>query len=899
MQNTLWYQYSPKEIAEKLDTDLKKGLPEEDISARQKKYGKNAFEAVQKDTIWSRIIAQLKSPLVSILIIAGVGTFVLEAYLDTIVIFIAVAINIIVGVAQEGRASRAFEKLVASQETYATVVRNGKKKKIKAEDLVPGDIVIITAGSYITADMRISKNNDLLINEAALTGEWVSVSKDIEIIEKEVPVTGRDNMLWKGTLVAAGTGRGIVIATGKETELGAIAQNLAYEEEHATPLQKSIKKLAKFLALVTIVVVALILVIGLVRGQELTEMLLIGIALAVATIPEGLPAAVTVVLALGMEAILRKGGLVRNLLAAETLGSTTVILTDKTGTLTKAEMRVASLVTWHTLRGEHKNEKKSHENTDAHDMLTMALLTSDAFVEGRNEALSEWIVRGRPVERAIVLAGLESGLHQEDILESFPRKDFLPFSSVHKFVGALSEIGKSGKKRIYLTGAPEILLAKASSVYSNGGEIQMTKQIREEFEKTQKKYSAQGMRLIGVAYKNTREGEIIEDNLKAKDRKTKLAEILEETVFAGFMVLHDPLRPEVKESIKTAQEAGARIIMLTGDNPVTATTIAKEAGIMRESSKRALTGTDIQDYSDEKLLAALETTDVFARVLPEQKLRIARLLKGAGEVVAMTGDGINDAPALHSANIGIALGSGTEVAKEASDVILLNNSFSIIVHAIEEGRRILDNLKKIVTYLLSTGFSEVTIIAGALIIGGPLPLLPAQILWINILQEGFMNFAFAFEPKEDDIMKRNPSDASMKTILTPNLKKLLFIIAGVTGALLLGLYVVLLSLGTPEDQLRTIIFVALSVSSIFFSLSIKNLHRPIWRINIFSNKYLTASLGVTLAMLFVALYFPPLQKLLSLAPFDSSIIWILVLIGLVNLFIIEAAKYIIFEKKKK
>jgi Ca2+-transporting ATPase len=522
----------------------------------------------------------------------------------------------------------------------------------------------------------------------------------------------------------------------------------------------------------------------------------------------------------------------------------------------------------------------------------MAILASDAFIEGREEALAEWVIRGGPIERAVVLAGLDSGINQEDILKINPRIDFLPFESERRFVASLHKNKKHNSNKLYLIGSPELLLEKAEFVYSNKKKIKITKKVREELAQAQVKNSSEGMRLIGIAY-----NDVDWDILPKKENGDKNI-FFDGLVFSGFIVLHDPLRTEVVESIKTAKEAGARVIMLTGDNPVTAAKIAEEAGIKRKGS-RVLTGNDIEKYNDNELFEAIKNTDVFARVLPVQKLRIVRLLKSRDHVVAMTGDGINDAPALRSADIGIALGSGTEVAKEASDVILINNSFSIIVDAIEEGRRILDNLKKIVAYLLSTSFSEIFVVGGALLVGAPLPLLPSQIIWTNILEEGFMNFAFAFEPKEAGLMKRNPRESGMKNILTPDLKKLIVLIAFITGIFLIALYFFLLYLKLPIEEVRTFMFIALSLDSIFFAFSIKNLHKPIWEINLLSNKYLLASLSFSIIMLIATLTVQPLQKLLSLTPPSMSEFGLIVFLGFLNLTIIEIVKYLVFERKNR
>jgi len=895
-----WYQFSLEETATHLKTDLDAGLSVSEAASRQKKYGGNIFEEEKQITLGDRVLSQLKNPLVIILLAAGIATFFLREYADTVVIFLAFSINIIIGVAQENRAGKAFEKLLLSQEKYATVIREGEKRVVLASDIVPGDIIEVSSGSYIPADARIIKEHELSVNESALTGEWVSVSKNTEMISGEVPVTDQNNMIWMGTLATGGTAKAVVVGIGNNTQVGAIAKSLIEVKDETTPLQKSIQNLARFLTYLILGIIVVIFAIGITNEHTILEMLLLSIAVAVAAMPQGLPAAMTVVLALGMESILKKGGLVRNLLAAETLGSTTVILTDKTGTLTMAEMRVAEIATLNSVKKlDDKTaiprESRLHAYDDDGDVLKMAMLASDAFVEGVEKPLSEWVVRGRPVERAIILAGLDSGFHRSDLLKTYPQIDFLPFDSSRRMAASLHDLEGRKQNRVYVTGAPEFILEHAGYVYVNGKAKKITDTEKFLLSSIQEQKSAGGMRLIAVGYKDTAKDKIIfeEDHLK------KGGMSLDNLVFGGFLVLHDPLREDVKEAIKTAKEAGTRVVMLTGDNPVTALKIATEAGIAPTNARRAITGSEIEDMGDNKLLKMIKTHYVFARVLPHQKLRIARILKADGEIVAMTGDGINDAPALRNADIGIALNSGTEVAKESSDLILLNNSFSIIIKAIEEGRRILDNLKKIVAYLLSTSFSEIIIVSAALIAGTPIPLLPTQILWTNIVEEGFMNFSFAFEPKEKDLMKRNPRDVAMKNILTPNLKKLIILIAGVTGIILVALYFSLLYLGVSEEEMRTLMFIAVSVDSIFFAFSIKNLHKPIWKIDLLSNKYLIVALFLSMMMLILAITVPALQTLLSIAPLSQITFLALVLLGLINLAVIETAKYLFFERRQK
>ncbi len=889
-----WHSETITNIKEKLESDIHKGLSKKEAEIRLNKFGLNTFTEEDGVSLLNTIVSQIKSPLVIVLIIAGIATFFLKEYLDTIVIFIALFINIIIGTIQEKRAGSAFAKLKESQEKFASVFRDGERMLIPAENVVVGDIIIVEAGSYVPADARIIDSSSFTVNESMLTGEWIEISKNNKNLDEKTGLTNRFNMIWMGTLVTGGMAKAIVVATGNNTQVGMIAKDLVIKES-ATPLQKSMQRLAISLTGVIFIALFLILLIGILKGEAFNDMLLVAIAIAVAAMPEGLPAAVTVVLAIGMESILKKKGLVRNLLAAETLGSTTVILTDKTGTLTKAKMRVSSIFTYATIVNKEQNKPSDNaiiQNTDERDILIMGMFTSNAFVEGYDDALSEWTVRGLPVEKAILLAGIESGIKPDRLSMAYPEHDSIPFESEKRFSASIRYLANLKKNRIYFTGAPEVLLANTKHVYKNGEKVKITNKIIEQLEKIQDEKTSQGMRLIAVAYKDTNLQKFTQD---VRNEPSVLFE--GGIVFGGFIVIHDPLRPDVAKSIKEARDAGAQVIMLTGDNKNTARRIAIEAGISSVSGK-ALSGSDIENYSDTELHTALKNVRIFARVLPHQKMRIVRILKDNGEVVAMTGDGINDAPALRRADIGIALGSGTEVAKEASDMILLNNSFTVIVDAIKEGRRILDNLKKIVAYLLSTSFSEIFVVGGAIIMGAPLPLLPAQILWTNIVGEGFMNFAFAFEPQQSDIMKRNPSSIKMKRILTKHLQSLILIIGLVTGIFLIALYFILLLIDLPIEQIRTIMFMVLSSGSIFFSLSLKDLSKPIWKINIFSNKYFIFAILASIGTLLLAIFTPILQKLLSLEPVSLFDLFFVLIAGIFNLMLIEITKHIYFSRKK-
>lgn len=879
-----WAEMTLDEVRRTLAVDMTNGLTAEEVVRRRELYGRNALQKERSFGLLGKVLSQFKSPLVFILLIAGLVTLGLHEYVDSIVIFIALTINVVMGTFQEERASKAFEKLNSSQERRAVVLREGKRENIATEDLVPGDIVLLEGGYYVPADLRLIEQKDLRINEAALTGEWLAVNKGTDPVAANTPLAERASMAWMGTLIEAGYGRGLVVAIGAKTEVGAIALSLGTIEEQVTPLQGNIRRVARFLTYVVAIALVSIFVLGLLRGQPLGEMLLVAIAVAVATLPSGLPAAVTVVLAIGMESILKRGGLVRSLLAAETLGATTVILTDKTGTLTEARMKLSGLYSY-----EGVHDKNATPVGDNRFLLELGVLASDAFIEEADDAPRKLTVHGRPIEKAVVLAGLESGVAQEQVLTEYPRLDYLQFTSARRFGASLHENRHKKTNRLVVSGMPEMILAACQHMRYEGKREKITVKQRAALEETLAAKTSEGARIIGVAYRDAAFTEIpIED---------KGDDVLRGLVFGGFLAFEDPIRTDVHAAIAEVRGAGAQVIMLTGDNPETARHIASVVGITQPGDELVIRGEEIENLSDEELYTKLTSVRVIARAVPAHKLRIARVLKNHGEVVAMTGDGINDAPALRAASIGVAVGSGTEVAKEASDLVLINNSFSIIVAAIEEGRRIIDNLKKIIAYLLSTSFSEIFIITGALIGGVPLPLLPSQILWGKIVEEGLMSFSFAFEKKDPNAMQRDPRSSESKTIMSKEIKLLIVLVSFVTGSFLITLYYWLLSRGVPIEEIRTIMFVALSLDAIFFTFSLKSLETPLWRINPFSNRYLLVALCVSITLLFGVFFIEPLKHLLSLTSLSFFDKMLLIVVGVVNLGTIEVMKWVFFERK--
>jgi len=876
---TSWHARSIDDIAKELATDAAKGLSRTEAAARLL-IGRNRLPAPKPDTLFARIFRQIASPIAIVLLLAALATAFISHYTDAIIIAVALLVNVAIGIFQEGRAGSAFSALAKEEALRAVVIREGERMEISAECVVIGDLIVLSAGAKMPADIRLTEVHDLQANEAPLTGEWLPTEKHTELTEKDAPLAERKNMVYAGTLAATGAGQGIVVATGIHTELGAIAKELSKSKRTETPLQKDIKGIARMLLVAVAVVIVVISALSLLRGMTIGETMLVAIAIAVASIPEGLPAAVTVVLALGMERILKAGGLVRSLLAAETLGATSVILTDKTGTLTEGRMKAVAFVT-------RQSTTETAEGDTAKAMLRAAVLASDGYLEEVAEPAKDAekiIARGRPMEQAILLAGLAAGIPERQLREEFPRVDELHFSSARGFGGML--VKEHGKHVAYVSGTPELFLAHAEHMTgTRGGTRPFTKEDAEFFNEALRRSGSEGKRVMAVGR--------IEVHGKEFPLEKAMTEFLDDLQLIGFIIFSDVIRPEAKAAVAEMQGAGARVIMLTGDNPETALWFARQVGIA-QGATRAYTGADFRDLPDEALLALLETQTVFARVAPKDKLRIAQVLTNAGEVVAMTGDGVNDAPALEAAAIGVALGSGTDVAKEASDLVLLKDSFSVITKAIEEGRRLRDNVKKMFAYMLSTNFSEIFIITASLAAGLPIPILPTQIMWANLIEGGPMNVALAFEPLYPSAMKRSPKHPDIQKVLSKDLMKLIVTVGSLTGMMLVTIHFYLVSTGIPEEEMRTIMFGAVSASSVAGAFSLKSFGTPLWKIPVLSNGILFVSLLGSVAMLLIALFVPFVQNLVHTVPVSVFDLMLIAGAGVANLALIEIAKEMFF-----
>lgn len=878
-----WHAHSIEEVLEKLEATTA-GLSAEEARVRVEKYGPNTFSEVKEKGVLYRLYKQLKSPLTLVLVIAFFITLALGEYVDSAVIAFALFIAVLVGILQEGKASRAFKKLSESQVLTAMVLRDGKLHEIPSRELVVGDIVEVRAGTQVPADMRLIKTKALQSNEAMLTGEWLAVGKHTDPVAIGLSPSDQKNMLFMGALITRGHGCGVVVATGDNTVVGRLAQDVQNVEDEKTPLQIEMERLSHIMLYVVMVLVAFIFVIGILRNIPLSEMLFTSIAIAVASIPEGLPAAITIILAVGMEALLKRGGLVKNLLAAETLGSTTYILTDKTGTLTKAQMSAYAVLV-RDVEYDIANDDMWANDPQPRDVFDAALCATEAFLDEQEDGSLK--ISGEPMERAVLHAADEIGIDARSGSLRARRLDHLAFTSENRFALGLAQSG--ARRRLCINGAPELLLDVCTKVVGKDGEQNMSDADRAHFLKQIDAYTKEGHRLMAVAYKYIEEDDIPDD---------AEADYIEHATFMGLIVFKDPVREGVKEAIKDVRGAGMRVVLVTGDNPETALSIAREVGIAKKGSL-ALTGTDIEALNDEELLKALKTTTVFARVLPHQKMRLATVLQKHGEIVAMTGDGVNDASALQKANIGVAVGSGAEVAKEAADLVLVNDSFETIKAAVEEGRRIINNLRKIVGYLISTSFSEMILIATALIAGFPVPITAAQILWANIIEEGLMSVAFAFEPGERNAMKQKPRDVHEEGVLSGTMLKFMALVIAILTTLLLALYFYLTSRGSSIEEIRSVMFIAIAMDSLFIAFSFRSLTTPLWQIDLRSNMFFVGSFLVSFILLFIVLSVPFFQYLLSYQPISmQDMLLVVVGFGFGSLVTIEIGKWVFFERQK-
>ncbi len=882
---TFWHSLAIEKVFNQLKSK-QTGLLDDEAKLRRLKSGFNELPKKKKLTKLQLLLAQFKSALVYILIIAAAISFFLGEHVDVYVIAAAIFINVVVGFIQENKAQRALEKLSKMVVPEVKVIRDGQELKIRAKDLVLGDIIHLEAGDRIAADARLFEAIEMETSEAALTGESSPVDKQVKVLDRGVVLAERINMIYSGTLVTKGRGKAVVVNTGIKTEIGRIAGLLKEIEEELTPLQKKLNIFSKHLGFFILFLSIAILVLGITTGRDFVMMFNTAVAVAVAAIPEGLLVAVTVILALGMQSILKKKALVRKLVAAETLGSTTVICTDKTGTLTLGEMRVVEVITDSSNINIIESAKKIIPSTLAEGflLLQIGMLCNDAVVPESN--LKESQVLGSGTEKALMMAGMQIGVRPNDLNKQYNRLDEIPFSSERKYMATLHHKPDRGNI-IYFKGAPEKIIKAAEFIKQGDRKVKIYKDKREEIISKYEKLSQRGLRVLAFGYKPAPE------DLKKLEENDELFKGL---VIVGFAAIADPLRKTVKQTLEETNKAGIKTVMITGDNKITAKTIAKELGLNCQS-ENVLEGEDLSKLDDIQLAEKVNQISIYARVTPKDKLRIVHAWQNRGEVVAMTGDGVNDAPALKRADVGIAFGSGSDVAKETADLVLLNNSFNTIVAAVKQGRVIYENIKKVILYLLSDSFSEVILIFGSLAFGLPLPLLPAQILWINLVTDGFPHIALTLEKGEKEIMSEPPQERK-KPILDFERRLLIGVISFFTAVSTLGIFYYFWKVVGDLELARTVTFVALGVDSLLYVFSCRTLRHSIFNSHFFANRYLLLAVILGGVLQVSAVYVPFFQKLLRTVPL-GAFEWLFIGgVSIMVIMLIEIIKWIFIARHK-
>jgi Ca2+-transporting ATPase len=827
------------------------GLTSEEAQRRLAEYGPNELQAAHRVTPWEILFAQFKNVLIIILLIATVLSFFLGHSLEALAIAVIVFFAVGLGFVQEFRAERAIEALRDMAAPTATVLRDGQEVEVSGQEIVPGDVTILTTGDKVPADIRLTSAVNLQVEESALTGESVAVTKQTAPLSGEDLALGdRTNMAYAGTVVTYGRGRGLVVATGMRTEFGKIARMLESVETSKTPLQENLDKVGNQLARVALIVVSLIVVLGLFRGRPFIEMFIFGVALAVAVVPEALPAVVTISLAIGVKRMIRRNALVRRLPAVETLGSTSVICSDKTGTLTKDEMTVRKIFidgkvyevtgAGYEPEGEFRLEGEAVEPHEALKfLLTAAALASDARL-ARSKEDGRATIKGDPTEGALIVAAAKAGLDKTELDEKFPRTNEIPFTSETKRMTTLHDTPEG--TAAFSKGAPEIILDSCVNVWSEEGHLPLSRNTRAEIVHVAQEMASDALRVLVIAYK--------------PDASMETAE--RDMTFLGLVGMIDPPRPEARAAIRECFEAGIKVIMITGDHPLTAQAVARELGLLKDG--RLITGAELEVIDDEEFTSAVDEIEVYARVSPAHKLRVVSAIQSRGGIAAMTGDGVNDAPALKKADIGIAMGiTGTDVTKEAAAMTLTDDNFASIVAAIEEGRAIFSNIKKYLMYLLSSNIGEIGLMAGASLLGLPLPLTAVQILYVNLATDGLPALALAVDPPEKDLMQRPPR-APRTGIFTRAIIGLM-LAGGIWSTIInLSLFIWARSSGRTEQEAMTMTFVSLVLIQFFKAYNFRSDRHSVLN-HPFANKWLNIAILWELILLALIIYVPALHEM--------------------------------------
>ncbi|EPB9412497.1 calcium-transporting P-type ATPase, PMR1-type [Clostridium perfringens] len=831
----MWYKKSKNEILQELDVDEKNGLSSTEALRRLEKYGKNKLETKKKKTLFKQFLSQLKDVMIYILIIAAIISAFLGEISDALIILLVIIINAVIGVIQESKAEKALDALKELSTPKALVKRDGSLKEILSEDIVPGDIVIIDAGRYIPGDLRLIDTANLKIEESAFTGESVPSEKDASFLpDKEIPIGDQNNMAFMSTLATYGRGVGVVVGTGMNTEIGKIAKMIEQEENDETPLQKKLSELGKILGFLAVGICILIFIISFFQGRDLLEMFLTSISLAVAAIPEGLPAIVAIVLALGVQRMVKKNAIIRKLPAVETLGSVSIICSDKTGTLTQNKMTVTTVYT----NDSYIKESEFNLNDNESKLLV------DCMVLCNDATYSEKSQTGDPTEIALLESPFKLNILKEKLEKEFKRIDEIPFDSDRKLMTTVNLVDDK-KARVFTKGALDSILSICNKISINGKLLDFSKEYKAKVLENSNIMSDKALRVLAFAYKDISKENIVLDSLE------------KDLVFIGMVGMIDPPRLEVKDSIKLCKSAGITPVMITGDHKNTAFAIANELGIAEDISQ-AITGHEIDRFKEEEFNEKIINYRVFARVSPEHKVKIVKAFKSHGNIVSMTGDGVNDAPSLKAADIGVAMGiTGTDVSKGASDMILTDDNFSTIVSAVEEGRKIYLNIKKSIVFLLSCNLGEILTLFTAILLNWNSPLQPIHILWVNLITDSFPALALGVDKTKEDVMNNPPRNPKESIFIKSDKIQLI-----INGVLIGGITLFAFKLGERlyADSLihaQTMAFVVLSVSQLFLSLSLRSNTKSAFSLGIFSNKYLVYSilLGIFLQVIIISISF--------------------------------------------
>lgn len=904
-----WYKLSVEETKERLDVDLAYGLSSEGARERLERHGPNELEEQDAVSSWRILLRQFQELMVIILIVAAIVSLALGEIIDTVVIMAIVFINAAIGYSQEQRAEEAMAALKKMAIPIVRVRRDGEVQEISSTDLVPGDIVLLEAGNVVPADGRMIEGANLKAQESALTGESEPVEKQIAIPGGENLTLGdRSNMVYMGTSVTYGRGAVIITETGMNTELGHIAGLIQEVSDELTPLQRRLQRLGKTLTLVAVAIIAVVVMTGFfLRGEELETLLLTGISLAVAAIPEGLPAVVTITLALGSQRLLKRKALIRKLPAVETLGSVTVICSDKTGTLTENQMTVTildvagnredieTLVSRKGVLLEAIWDRSAHPEMRALSVLVRAgALCNDAVL--KHDADGTWRAIGDPTEGALLLAAKKLGFEKEELDKNWPRVSEVPFTSERKRMTTVHRVDETARQTdlpwrdspyvLLSKGAVDSLLQVSDLVLVDNEIVAMDDEWRQRIEKANDELARQGQRVLGIAFRFCEAAE--------PPTEEELLEV--EEVFVGLVAMIDPPRPEAKAAVATAKRAGIRPVMITGDHPLTAIRIAQDLGIT--DGNHCLTGAELSQMTVSDLMGVVDDVSVYARVSPEHKLNIVEALQTNGQIAAMTGDGVNDAPALKRADIGIAMGiTGTDVSKEASDMVLLDDNFATIVAAVEEGRVIYDNIRKFIKYTLSSNTGELFLMLVAPFLGMPLPLLPLQILWVNLVTDGLPGIALAQEKGEPGVMQRSPFKPT-ESIFSRGVGSQIVWIGSLMGlvSLVVG-YVAWLN--DPSGSWQTMVFTTLVLSQMGNALAIRSNKLSLFSIGLFSNRLMVNAVLGTLALQLLLIYLPPLQSIFKTEALTLTELAICLVSSIVVFAVFEAYKWFIRHRDGK